>query len=99
MGVGFCAELCSHDGDCPNHEKCCSSICGGRVCTPAHKGICLLMLGSPTDTFVFFFLSFLNAKHLNLVHSTISNTWLFKIRINNTWNTTLSKSKTVVHVL
>ncbi len=63
------------------------------------KVFVILMLGSPTDTFVFFFKSFLNAKHLNLVHSTISNTWLFKIRINNTWNTTLSKSKTVVHAL
>ncbi len=50
MGIGFCAELCSHDGDCPKDEKCCSSICGGRVCTPAHKGIVILMLGSPTDT-------------------------------------------------
>ncbi len=55
VGIGFCAELCSHDGDCPNHEKCCSSICGGRVCTPAHTGIVILMLGSPTDKCVFYY--------------------------------------------
>ncbi len=61
------------------------------------KVFIILMLGSPTDTLSIFII--LNAKHLNLVRSTISSTWLFKIRINNICYTTLSKSKTVVHVL
>uniref|UniRef100_A0A673N727 WAP domain-containing protein n=1 Tax=Sinocyclocheilus rhinocerous TaxID=307959 RepID=A0A673N727_9TELE len=46
LGIGVCAELCSHDSDCPNDEKCCSNGCGhqfpppccrtkcGRECTP-----------------------------------------------------------------
>ncbi len=69
MGIGFCAELCSHDGDCPNDEKCCSTMCGGRVCTPAHKGICYIDAWVPNRHFCVYF--FLNAKHLNLVRSTI----------------------------
>uniref|UniRef100_A0A673IW36 Perlwapin-like n=1 Tax=Sinocyclocheilus rhinocerous TaxID=307959 RepID=A0A673IW36_9TELE len=28
LGIGVCAELCSHDRDCPNDEKCCSNGCG-----------------------------------------------------------------------
>uniref|UniRef100_A0A673JF58 WAP domain-containing protein n=1 Tax=Sinocyclocheilus rhinocerous TaxID=307959 RepID=A0A673JF58_9TELE len=28
LGIGVCAELCSHDSDCPNDEKCCSNGCG-----------------------------------------------------------------------
>uniref|UniRef100_A0A671M541 WAP domain-containing protein n=1 Tax=Sinocyclocheilus anshuiensis TaxID=1608454 RepID=A0A671M541_9TELE len=26
--LGVCAEMCSHDNDCPNDEKCCSNGCG-----------------------------------------------------------------------
>ncbi len=37
-GVGFCAELCVNDIDCPNDEKCCRTICG-RECTSPFKGI------------------------------------------------------------
>uniref|UniRef100_A0A673L127 WAP domain-containing protein n=1 Tax=Sinocyclocheilus rhinocerous TaxID=307959 RepID=A0A673L127_9TELE len=39
---GVCAELCSHDGDCPNDEKCCSNGCGHQ-CMPPYKekpGVC-----------------------------------------------------------
>ncbi len=27
---GVCADRCSHDGDCPNDEKCCSNRCGHK---------------------------------------------------------------------
>ncbi len=35
---GVCAELCSHDGDCPNDEKCCSNGCGHQ-CMAVYKGM------------------------------------------------------------
>ncbi len=38
FGVGFCAELCAYDIECPNDEKCCRTICG-RECTTPFKGI------------------------------------------------------------
>uniref|UniRef100_A0A672M2W6 WAP domain-containing protein n=1 Tax=Sinocyclocheilus grahami TaxID=75366 RepID=A0A672M2W6_SINGR len=31
-----CLELCSHDGKCPNDEKCCSNGCGHQ-CMPPYK--------------------------------------------------------------
>ncbi|XP_016367540.1 WAP four-disulfide core domain protein 2-like [Sinocyclocheilus rhinocerous] len=37
-----CLELCSHDGKCPNDEKCCSNGCGHQ-CMPPYKekpGVC-----------------------------------------------------------
>ncbi|XP_016392710.1 waprin-Phi1-like isoform X1 [Sinocyclocheilus rhinocerous] len=35
--LGVCAEMCSHDSDCPNDEKCCSNGCGHQ-CMPPYKG-------------------------------------------------------------
>ncbi len=34
----MCAEMCSHDSDCPNDEKCCSNGCGHQ-CTALSIGI------------------------------------------------------------
>ncbi len=36
---GVCAEMCSHDSDCPKNQKCCSNGCGHQ-CMPPYKGIC-----------------------------------------------------------
>ncbi len=33
-----CVELCSHDSNCPNDEKCCSNGCGHQ-CMPPYKGM------------------------------------------------------------
>ena len=43
--MGACAELCSSDGDCPSHHKCCSNGCG-HVCMMPNSlpGTCLLSL-------------------------------------------------------
>ncbi len=38
LRIGVCAELCSHDGDCPNDEKCCSNGCGHQ-CTALSIGM------------------------------------------------------------
>ncbi len=47
-----------------------AGLCVEDVYVHLHiKVFVILMLGSPTDTFLFF----LNAKHLNLVRSTISS--------------------------
>ncbi len=35
---GICADLCSHDIDCLNDEKCCSNGCGHQCMAP-YKGI------------------------------------------------------------
>ncbi len=35
---GVCHEMCSHDGDCPNDEKCCSNGCGHQ-CTDLSIGM------------------------------------------------------------
>ncbi len=35
---GVCADICSHDGDCPNDEKCCSNGCGHQ-CTDLSIGM------------------------------------------------------------
>ncbi len=42
--IGVCAEMCSHDSDCPNDEKCCSNGCG-RQCTAPYRGINMAMCG------------------------------------------------------
>ncbi|XP_050951548.1 perlwapin-like isoform X2 [Labeo rohita] len=34
--VGLCAEMCFHDSDCPNNEKCCSNGCGHQ-CIPPYR--------------------------------------------------------------
>ncbi len=47
LGVRPCVEMCFDDSDCPNDEKCCSNGCGHQ-CMPPYKGICYMMLGSPT---------------------------------------------------
>ncbi len=36
---GVCAEMCSHDSDCPKNQKCCSNGCGHQCMVP-YKGIC-----------------------------------------------------------
>uniref|UniRef100_A0A672L8E1 WAP domain-containing protein n=1 Tax=Sinocyclocheilus grahami TaxID=75366 RepID=A0A672L8E1_SINGR len=36
--LGVCAEMCSHDSDCPDDQKCCSNGCGHQ-CMPPYKGI------------------------------------------------------------
>ncbi len=38
---GVCAEMCSHDGDCPKNQKCCSNGCGHQCMVP-YKGICFI---------------------------------------------------------
>ncbi len=47
--IGLCAEMCSHDGDCPNDEKCCSNGCGHQ-CTAISIGMLL-----HTNALVIFF--------------------------------------------
>ncbi|XP_016126263.1 WAP four-disulfide core domain protein 3-like isoform X3 [Sinocyclocheilus grahami] len=44
VAVSVCVEMCSHDGDCPKDEKCCSNGCGHQ-CMPPYKepekpGVC-----------------------------------------------------------
>uniref|UniRef100_A0A673LL75 WAP domain-containing protein n=1 Tax=Sinocyclocheilus rhinocerous TaxID=307959 RepID=A0A673LL75_9TELE len=34
-----CIELCSHDSECRNDDKCCSKGCGHQ-CMPPYKGVC-----------------------------------------------------------
>uniref|UniRef100_A0A672QND0 WAP domain-containing protein n=1 Tax=Sinocyclocheilus grahami TaxID=75366 RepID=A0A672QND0_SINGR len=31
IGEGLCVEMCSHDSDCPNNQKCCSNGCGHQI--------------------------------------------------------------------
>uniref|UniRef100_A0A671K3F6 WAP domain-containing protein n=1 Tax=Sinocyclocheilus anshuiensis TaxID=1608454 RepID=A0A671K3F6_9TELE len=40
--LGVCAEMCSHDNDCPNDEKCCSNGCGHQCMPPYNEkpGVC-----------------------------------------------------------
>ncbi|XP_050961048.1 perlwapin isoform X6 [Labeo rohita] len=40
--LGVCAEMCSHDGDCPNDRKCCSNGCGHQCMAPYKEkpGVC-----------------------------------------------------------
>uniref|UniRef100_A0A671M325 WAP domain-containing protein n=1 Tax=Sinocyclocheilus anshuiensis TaxID=1608454 RepID=A0A671M325_9TELE len=40
--LGVCAEMCSHDSDCPNDEKCCSNGCGHQCMPPYNEkpGVC-----------------------------------------------------------
>ncbi len=38
---GVCAEMCSHDSDCPKNQKCCSNGCGHQCMVP-YKGICFI---------------------------------------------------------
>ncbi len=45
LRIGVCAELCSHDGDCLNDQKCCSNGCGHQ-CVAPYKGIYMAMCGS-----------------------------------------------------
>ncbi len=40
---GMCADLCSHDIDCLNDEKCCSNGCG-HLCMAPYKGIYIVIL-------------------------------------------------------
>ncbi len=47
---GACVEMCSHDSNCPNDQKCCSNGCGHQCMAP-HAGIYVW----------FFFVCFLNA--------------------------------------
>uniref|UniRef100_A0A671PBE6 WAP domain-containing protein n=1 Tax=Sinocyclocheilus anshuiensis TaxID=1608454 RepID=A0A671PBE6_9TELE len=58
---GLCVEMCSHDSNCPNDQKCCSNGCGhhtkcGRECTPPFKGICYICFGPQHARMFFFFL-------------------------------------------
>ncbi len=39
---GVCAEMCSHDSDCPKKQKCCSNGCGHK-CVAPYKGICFIV--------------------------------------------------------
>ncbi len=57
LGVGVCAEMCSHDSDCPKNQKCCSNGCGHQ-CMPPYKGICHIMCGSACSPCVVFFFFF-----------------------------------------
>uniref|UniRef100_A0A671K5I5 WAP domain-containing protein n=1 Tax=Sinocyclocheilus anshuiensis TaxID=1608454 RepID=A0A671K5I5_9TELE len=41
--LGVCAEMCSHDNDCPNDEKCCSNGCGHQ-CMPPYNGIYIVII-------------------------------------------------------
>ncbi len=45
----MCAEMCSHDSDCPNDEKCCSNGCGHQ-CMDLYIGMLL-----HTNALVIFF--------------------------------------------
>ncbi|XP_058616626.1 waprin-Rha1-like isoform X2 [Onychostoma macrolepis] len=40
--MGLCAELCSHDSDCPDDQKCCSNGCGHECMAPYKEkpGVC-----------------------------------------------------------
>uniref|UniRef100_A0A671L6X3 WAP domain-containing protein n=1 Tax=Sinocyclocheilus anshuiensis TaxID=1608454 RepID=A0A671L6X3_9TELE len=38
LRIGVCAEMCSHDCDCPNNQKCCSNGCGHQ-CMPPYRGM------------------------------------------------------------
>ncbi len=38
---GVCADRCSHDGDCPNDEKCCSNRCGHKCMSP-YEGVYII---------------------------------------------------------
>ncbi|XP_016107689.1 WAP four-disulfide core domain protein 2-like isoform X2 [Sinocyclocheilus grahami] len=45
--LGVCAEMCSHDSDCPDDQKCCSNGCGHQ-CMPPYKekhGSCPKIIG------------------------------------------------------
>uniref|UniRef100_A0A671L9W6 WAP domain-containing protein n=1 Tax=Sinocyclocheilus anshuiensis TaxID=1608454 RepID=A0A671L9W6_9TELE len=60
LGEGLCVEMCSHDSNCPNDQKCCSNGCGHQ-CMPPYRGIyMILMCGA-----IFLFIYFSNAvRHL-----------------------------------
>uniref|UniRef100_A0A673MVL8 WAP domain-containing protein n=1 Tax=Sinocyclocheilus rhinocerous TaxID=307959 RepID=A0A673MVL8_9TELE len=34
LGEGLCVEMCSHDSDCLNNQKCCSNGCGHQCMAP-----------------------------------------------------------------
>ncbi|XP_062579007.1 fibropellin-1-like [Saccostrea cucullata] len=38
--VGICAEMCSHDLQCPGDNKCCSNGCGHECSVPLDPNIC-----------------------------------------------------------
>ncbi len=56
--IGVCAEICSHDSDCPNDEKCCSNGCGHQ-CMDLYIGMLL-----HTNALVIFF-------SITVIHSVI----------------------------
>ncbi len=50
--LGVCAEMCSHDSDCPKKQKCCSNGCGHQ-CMPPYKGICFCFFFGPNSVISF----------------------------------------------
>uniref|UniRef100_A0A672R6J1 WAP domain-containing protein n=1 Tax=Sinocyclocheilus grahami TaxID=75366 RepID=A0A672R6J1_SINGR len=66
LRIGVCAEICSHDSDCPNDEKCCSNGCGCQCMAP-YRGICYIG--------VWVMLLFICNRNLNICN----NVKLFKL--------------------